>query len=163
MEKKANICSIACQKLTEYLESHAMRKTPERYEVLQTVCMTNGIFSIDALDEEMHKNARFQVSRATLFNTMELLVKTGMVVKHPLQRAFLYEANIAPSPMACLVCTECDSVTKLENAEVTEWLNNLRLKNFTIQQPILYVQGLCKKCQNAKNKKTKNRNKEHNI
>lgn len=159
MENKADIISIASNKLTEYLESNKCRKTPERYEILQTICQIKGLFSIETLSDEMTAKAKFQVSRATLFNTLELFTKANLVVKHTLIRAALYECSIDPQPTVCLVCQKCDSVTKVDNEEMQTWLKSLKVRQFAIHQPVLYLHGMCKKCAAAKNKKTSNKKK----
>ena len=50
--------------LTAYLNEHKLRKTPERYAILDAVCSFTGHFSLQQLSERMEEQY-FRVSRAT--------------------------------------------------------------------------------------------------
>ena len=78
------------ERLEAFLAAGGHRKTPERFSVLEEIYIQGGHFDVDALLERM-KQRGAKVSRATLYNTIELLLEAGLVRKHRFGEQSQYE------------------------------------------------------------------------
>ena len=155
MESFDNIYESALQRLNEYLETNQMRKTPERQEVLRTICLMPGLFTINELADRMQQDAAFCVSRTTLFNTLEVLTEARLVLKHVLLHTASYELLNGTTPRVYLVCQHCSTIRRMDRPELTRYLATVKTRLFTVRQPLLYLYGECKKCQQARKRNEK--------
>ena len=67
--------------LDKHLELKGLRKTPERYAIVNEVYSFEHHFDADELYSQMIKK-KYRVSRATIYNTLDLLVSLELVSRH---------------------------------------------------------------------------------
>ena len=85
---KAVILDEVKKILNKHLEIKGLRKTPERYAIIDEIYSFNKHFSADELYSKMI-NKKYRVSRATIYNTLDLLVSIELVTRH------VFKENIA--------------------------------------------------------------------
>ena len=142
---KENVKTAVTQILTNYLETNNLRRTPERFAVLDAIYSMNGQFTLEQLDESLI-GRNFRVCRATLYNTMQLFLKLRLVVRHRLQGRTLYEACYAARSHCYRVCTICGSATLVRSPEINEAVENTHIRRFHKDTFIIYIYGVCSTC-----------------
>lgn len=98
--------------LDEYLIEKGLRKTSERYAVLEEIygLPQDEHIDVETLFLEM-RNKSYTISRATVYNTIDLLVECGLVVKHNFKdKNALYEATLTYEHHDHLVCNDCHRI-----------------------------------------------------
>ncbi len=156
MEKK-DLKESVQQIFTEYLVSHGHRKTPERFTVLDAVYSIQGHFSMEELYSQVNEQGKFRVSRATLYNTIILLLDAKLVIKHQFGNTSQYEKSYNIETHHHLVCTECGKVLEVHDEKLQKLIGETRFPRFRMSHYSLYIYGICTKCVRAK-QRTINKN-----
>jgi Fur family ferric uptake transcriptional regulator len=109
MPVKKEILQRAKNILEEYLNDQNLRKTSERYAVLDEIYALpqDDHIDVETLFLNM-RNKEYTISRATVYNTIDLLVECGLVVKHNFKdKNALYEPALTYEHHDHLVCNDC--------------------------------------------------------
>lgn len=135
-----------------YLEKHKMRKTPERYALLQLIVDSEGHFDVEYLLNKL--KSTYRISVATAYNTLLLFLDCGLIIKHPFgaQHA-TYAKNLDKNTHFHLVCTQCKSVKEFTDHKLTKMIQAKTFAKFKQNYSALYLYGTCSKCFPKKQKK----------
>ncbi len=133
------------QSFTDYMSVKKMRKTEERYAIFECICHSSGHFDVNSISEKLEET-NFHVSKATLYNTLDVLLDAGLVVRHQFGSSVEYELRSLADTHLHLVCTRCGAIREMKDSTLRKEVGRLRTPRFTPEFHALYIYGICSKC-----------------
>lgn len=147
----------ARQRLAHFLESRKMRKTSERFTILDKIYSSSTHIDAVTIYEAMLADG-YRVSRATVYNTLDLLIDAGLVRRINLADGVTrYERMTMNNNHHHLICTRCGKVKEMKAIEVIGDMLKRKPRSFEPKYYTLYIYGLCSRC--AKAEKTSKKEK----
>lgn len=131
----------------ESLQQQGLKLTSERTALVREIFSTHYHFEADELLFKM-KEKSVKISRATVYRTLELLVKSGMVRRvHLGEDHYHYEHVTGNSHHDHLICTSCGGVIEFHDEEIERLQLAICLKKkFTPTFHNLQILGVCDPC-----------------
>jgi Fur family ferric uptake transcriptional regulator len=132
-----------------YLREQGLPITQQREVVADVVFSTPGHLSVEDIEVAL-KGLGERIGKATIYRTMEILVRSGLVKEHDFGEGFKrYEHLFGHQPVhEHLICTSCSEVIEFQSPEVVRLQEETATRHgFLATRHRLEIYGLCAACQ----------------
>ena len=131
-----------------FLQTQGLKLTAERTALVREIFASHYHFEADELLFKM-RDKGVKISRATVYRTLELLVKSGLVRRvHLGENHYHYEHVRGDSHHDHLICTTCGGVIEFHDEELERRQREIcHRKKFTPTFHNLQILGICDSCQ----------------
>jgi Fur family ferric uptake transcriptional regulator len=134
-----------------YLKDQGLPVTHQREAVARVVFGSLEHLSVEEIEADLRARGE-RIGKATIYRTLEQLVRSGLVAEHDFGEGFKrYEHLFGQVPShGHLICTECGKVTEVQSEELARVQEEMaRERGFAPSRVRLEIYGLCPGCQAA--------------
>jgi Fur family ferric uptake transcriptional regulator len=144
----------AAEVFRSFLKLGKNRITPERFEVLDAALEHDGHFGADDLFIQL-KNVKSKVSRATVYNTLELLAQCELLSKRNFgDNLTRYESNFKRQTHDHLICVDCGKIVEFSDPRLNKLPLELSDKlGYELDSYSFNIFARCKNKKECKNRK----------
>lgn len=142
------------QRFADFLSHKKMRKTAERFVVLDGALALDRRFTGEDLVDEIAANGEINVSRASVYNTLTLLVESGVVRQISLAGRRSYYERTDQEHTTHLVCNVCGKIKDVKDKPFIAFMNTSSYSAFTPERYDLCVYGTCSTCARKRHRTT---------
>jgi Fur family transcriptional regulator, ferric uptake regulator len=132
-----------------YLREQGLPVTQQRESIAEVVFTSSEHLSVEDIEQRLREREE-RIGKATIYRTLEMLVKSGLVQEHDFGEGFKrYEHLFGQKPVReHLICTECGKVAEIHSAELVRMQEEAaRRQGFQPARYRLQIYGLCADCQ----------------
>jgi Fur family transcriptional regulator, ferric uptake regulator len=134
-----------------YLREQGLPVTLQREAVAEVVFSSDEHLSVDEIERQLREGGE-RIGKATVYRTLDLLVRSGLVAEHDFNEGFKrYEHRLSREPEhEHLICQECGSVTEFRSEDVRRIQDEIAERHgFLPTRHKLEIYGLCAGCREA--------------
>lgn len=137
------------QLFRRYLREQGLPVTPQREAVADAIFTSQGHLSVEDIESTLRGTGE-RIGKATIYRTVEILVRSGLVEEHDFGEGFKrYEHLFGSTPIhEHLICINCHTVVEFQSPEVVRVQEETAQANgFLPIRHRLEIYGLCEQCQ----------------
>ena len=134
------------ERFADFLKERGQRRTPERFAVLDGLYATSDHIDADTLFARLHDDG-VAVSRATVYNTLELLLESDLAARHQFgQNQAKYERAYAYWQHDHLICEDCGEIMEFCDPRLQSIQETVaEIYGFEVARHALTVYGRCRR------------------
>jgi Fur family ferric uptake transcriptional regulator len=132
-----------------YLREQGLPVTQQREAIADVVFSSSEHLSVEDIEQKLRESGE-RIGKATIYRTLEMLVRSGLVEEHDFGEGFKrYEHLFGQKPMReHLICTECGKVSDIHSPQLVQMQEDVARKHgFQPARYRLQIYGLCADCQ----------------
>jgi Fur family transcriptional regulator, ferric uptake regulator len=134
-----------------YLREQGLPVTQQREAVAEVVFESEDHLSVEQIEARLRARGE-KTGKATVYRTLEMLVKSGLVAERDFGEGFKrYEHLFGQMPVhGHLVCEECGAVTEIQDPDLKRIQDRVAAEQgFAPSRYRLEIFGLCGSCRAA--------------